>query len=466
MMPTASGTYVTTPQWASAAEITGLSSPGTLTDAWATQIVDGTGKLFCGTTTKLWGLTSGGAATDLSDAGNYTATNGWSFCQYGNITIACTKTDATQARDSSGASAFADLTGSPPKASICCVQTDAVVLFDYNGGTDTPDGWWASDVGDYTTWTPASSNVAANGRLRETPGKITAAVPFGDDIIVFKERGIYRMTYVGRPEIWLTPLIRGDLGASSRYNVVMCGDHIAFWGTSGGWLFDGSNFTPISDGVKNTLGTGSTGSSCYVPHCRTIIWQGLASYNMISQAWGTYPNVLKVGTGNPSTFKLIAGGFNAINAVFNAADRNKPAATGLSLFGVSFADADIYVGTEWANSTASQSATIATGAFGIGGDIDTRFGRIMPRWRNTLSRSSNAASTEMFATVTLYDNPELGSGTAQSAVQSSSAQKRFDQMTTAKYAKVSFSNVSGLAFASKSFELDDVDWAMNKAGTT
>ena len=223
------------------------------------MIVDGTAIGYVGTRTKLYQVAtfSTGSFTDRSKGGGYTAatTDQWCFTQYGNISIATDYVDAVQSRDASGASAFADLAGTPPKARIALTQSMAVVLFNYNDGVNTySDGWWASDIGDHTTWTPSASNEAANARILQRPGPITAATAFGDEIIVWKASGMFRMKYVGLPLIWVVELISEKAGAEYQGSVCNCGSFLLFTGRSGAYIYDGQ-LRPIADGFDGSSGS-------------------------------------------------------------------------------------------------------------------------------------------------------------------------------------------------------------------
>jgi hypothetical protein len=90
----------------------------------ATQL-DGTRRIFAGTQTKLYELVSG-AWTDRS-AGSYTGSteSRWSFCQFGNTTVATNLTDAMQ---SSCVWVLFSSTPGAPKAKIVVSASNNFVL--------------------------------------------------------------------------------------------------------------------------------------------------------------------------------------------------------------------------------------------------------------------------------------------------------------------------------------------------
>jgi len=104
--------------------------------------IDQSTRFFAGTGTKLYEAAAT-AWTDRTRAsgGDYSpaADVRWRFAQYGDVSLAVTKTDLLQF---STTAAFADVAGSP-KASIVEVVGPFVFLFDTNEATysDTPNRW-------------------------------------------------------------------------------------------------------------------------------------------------------------------------------------------------------------------------------------------------------------------------------------------------------------------------------------
>jgi hypothetical protein len=149
----------------------------------------------------IWEWVSSLSITDQT--GGVTVGSKPMMAQYGDVTICAMGAGASTVKSTGGA--FSALAGAP-KGEIICVHKNAVLIFN----TDTSaDGWAASDVGDYTNWT---TGEAANGRLIDIAGAITAAIPFGDAVYVFKANAIYRMTYVGGTVNGLSSSYRSESG--------------------------------------------------------------------------------------------------------------------------------------------------------------------------------------------------------------------------------------------------------------
>lgn len=137
--------------------------------------------------------------------------------------------------------AFGAIAGAPTNQNILVVQSNAVLAF--RRGYNT---WYASDVGDYTNW---STGEYATGTIYGSD-KISAAVAHNNDVYVFKQGHIYRMTYVGGVVKWQVQLAHVGHGipyvatASTSYPsqdwVISTPHGIVFYGGGGRiYLWDG-----------------------------------------------------------------------------------------------------------------------------------------------------------------------------------------------------------------------------------
>ena len=214
--------------------------------------LDETTRMFAGTSTRLyeagtssWTDRSAGGAAYAAITSGYR----WSFAQFGNVSLAVNKAVALQY---STTGAFAAATA--PKASIVEVVGQFVFLFDTDEATysDSPDRWWCSASGDYADWVPSVATECATGRLLGAPGAIRAAKRFGEQIAVYKGRGMFLGTYQGAPEVWRFDEVPSSIGAVSQDAVVDIGTDAypkhAFMGFDDFYLFDGSRPTPIGAG--------------------------------------------------------------------------------------------------------------------------------------------------------------------------------------------------------------------------
>jgi hypothetical protein len=238
---------------------TGISAAAaTVVGAATVTLLDDTNRIFIGTDTKLYEANSTSFA-DVSRAATYSATAStpWRFGVQGNVSLASNQNDTIQASVSSGA--FSCISGAP-KASFIEVVDQFVFAAYTNDSTfgTSPDRWWCSALGDYTSWTPSISTQAATGRLLAAPGPITGIKKYGQQVIIYKKRAMFLGTYVGPPVIWAFQQIPGEVGALQHEAIVNIGTednpkHI-FPGTNDFYIFDGSKPRSIgTNRVKNTV---------------------------------------------------------------------------------------------------------------------------------------------------------------------------------------------------------------------
>jgi hypothetical protein len=208
-------------------------------------LLDGTRRIFAGTTTKLYEL-SAGAWSDVTRTvgGNYTGGSDTRLylAQFGNATIATNKTDVMQRSVSTGA--FADIANAP-KAEIVFTVGAFVMALNTDSATDQ---WHCCASFDETDWTENVTTQSASGRLTDAPGIITAGGRLGDYAIAYKAKGIYLGQYVGAPAIWDWILIPGgDAGCTGKEAWCDLGGVHFVIGDDNIWLFDGTRPVPAAD---------------------------------------------------------------------------------------------------------------------------------------------------------------------------------------------------------------------------
>jgi hypothetical protein len=214
--------------------------------------LDGSGRFFAGTQTKLFEGTGGsGAWVDVSAVGSYTGSSEsrWRFAQFGDSTYATNKSDVLQV--SAGSGAFvADAGGI--KASYVEVVAGFIMLADTSEATygDQSDRWWCSPYLGTFTGIPSVTTQETTGRLVDIPGPIKAIRKLGSNIVVYKNRGLWLGQYVSAPAVWQFQLIPGEIGCDSQEAVVDIGSEHVFLGYENFYRFDGSRPVPIGDQIK------------------------------------------------------------------------------------------------------------------------------------------------------------------------------------------------------------------------
>jgi hypothetical protein len=216
--------------------------------------LDGTRRLFAGTQTKLYEL-AGTTWTDRSaGGGSYAGSveSRWSFCQFGDTSMASNLVDAMQA---STAGAFAAIAGAPKALVIIAVSNNFVIALRTNDGTygDSPDRWWCCAQSNQTDWTPSVATGATTGRLVAVEGPLTAGIALGDYAVAYKARGLFMGQFVGAAQgTWAWQLMSGGSNAGAVGPEALCdiGGAIFSVGEDDFWLFDGVRPVPIGQDVR------------------------------------------------------------------------------------------------------------------------------------------------------------------------------------------------------------------------
>lgn len=260
MWPTKRGTYETAD--ASTGTSIAATSAAPITYAFVGKTLT-TSREYVVDTGKIWEY-SGGTLTDRTGGVTVGSPGDPMMAMFGNITICAMGVGQATVYSSGGN--FAALAGAP-NAEIVVTQSNCVLLF--NTATSA-DGWAVSDTGDYTNW---STGTAESGRIIQTPGPITAACAMGNDVYVFKENAIYRMTYTLSG--WAVRLLWYGIGCSNgvsaslgypKYQCVATASGIAFSGGNAAnevYLFDGVS-RPVLLNPDTTINS-AYGVFCYHP---------------------------------------------------------------------------------------------------------------------------------------------------------------------------------------------------------
>lgn len=210
--------------------------------------VAGTGRLIIGTT--LYLLESVAGVWTLRKTLGATA-SGFDFCTYGNEIFAVDKANPPQM---SSSTTFADVAGSPPKASCCATSKNFVILGDTDDGVDDlGDRVWWSALGDPTDWSPSAATQAGNLRITDTPGPIKALVNMRDGVAVYKDDALYMLEYQNATLLWTPRLISDKAGCSSRTGVAVVNGIHYFLHRTGVKRFDGASVQDIGAPVNRYL---------------------------------------------------------------------------------------------------------------------------------------------------------------------------------------------------------------------
>lgn len=214
--------------------------------AFGAIAVNGDVHSFAGDATKLYKYNTTTAVWDdvtRSSGGAYaTASTGrWEFSLFGNTVIAVNGVDDPQSYVLGTSTLFAALAGSPPVAEVTATVKDFAVL----GAISTQYNrvkW--SGINDSVDWTIAA---ATQSDQQDIPigGKIVAIVGSETGGVIFQERAIWQMTYVGPPVIFQLDMVSENLGTTAPGSVASNGEATFFLGPKGFMMLAGGQLNPI-----------------------------------------------------------------------------------------------------------------------------------------------------------------------------------------------------------------------------
>lgn len=214
---------------------------------------DGNTFNFAGDETKLYRL-SGAAYSDVSKVGGYSTANDgmWYFSTYGQRMLATNFNDAIQNFTMGTSSAFADLAASAPKARYITALNDFIVAgntFDSVEGNVPHRVRWCG-IGDPTSWTVSPTTQADYQDLDSSKGWVQQVVG-GEFGVIFQERAISRMSYVGSPLVFQFNEVESKRGLFAPGSAIKVGNFVAYIGPDGFYIFDGNQSIPIGENKIN-----------------------------------------------------------------------------------------------------------------------------------------------------------------------------------------------------------------------
>jgi hypothetical protein len=258
--------------------------------------------VFAGGSTKLFKLDSGDLSLDnVSKSGNYTTPTDqrFRFTQFGNVIVAANGFDKLQGFNLNSSSLFANLAADAPEARYVTVVRDFVVS-GYQSSYPNRVQW--SALGDEASWTQSATTQAD---FQDIPdGGSVVGVTGGEFGLIFMDRAIHRMSYIGSPLVFQFDNISRNLGCYEANSIIQYGGTAFFLGDDGFYACDGQNVIPIgSEKVNRFFFDNVEESTLYLmsaaadPIKKLIIWayasnssatpDSLLIYNYQTQKWSS-----------------------------------------------------------------------------------------------------------------------------------------------------------------------------------
>jgi len=239
------------------------------------------------------------AATGTVIGSAYTSTYRWQFIQFGNYAIATNGSEKVQYYDVNASSYFGDLAAAAPIAKFVTAVRDFVVCANIGAGTNPARVNW-SDINDPTDWTAGG---ASQSDFQELPdgGDITG-ITGGEFGLVFLEKAIVRMSYIGSPLFFQFDTISRNVGCLESGSIAQYSGVTYFLADDGFYSCNGQQVTPIgAEKVDRfffnnaNIGDIDTISSSIDPERNLVIWnytntsgdRELLIYNFQTQKWSS-----------------------------------------------------------------------------------------------------------------------------------------------------------------------------------
>ena len=348
--------------------------------------VDNDVSIFAGGATKLFKV----SATDLtmedvSKASGYTGINRWKFVQFGNYALASNGSEKIQYYDVNVSTDFADLAAAAPVAKYITVVRDFVVGANIGAGTYPSRVQW-SDINDPTDWT---AGAASQSDYQELPdgGDITG-ITGGEFGIVFLEKAIVRMSYIGSPLFFQFDTISRNVGCIEGGSIAQYGGVSYFLSDDGFYSCNGQQVVGIgAEKVDRyffnnaNIGDIDSISAAIDPERNLVIWnyttvsgnRQLIIYNFETQKWSeadTDVDVLSTLATTGTTLDAIDTAYNITAGSFVAGKSYTIRSVGTTSFtsigavantvGVLFTATGIGSGTGVAIDMAASAAALKT----------------------------------------------------------------------------------------------------------
>jgi len=167
----------------------------------------------------------------------------WRFTQFNNQLIAANGHDKLQGFLMGTSTVFNDLSADAPKARYVTVVRDFVVSGYINDSIIKQNRVQWSALNDETSWTPSATTQADYQDIPD--GGSVVGVTGGEFGLVFLDRSIHRMSYVGSPIVFQFDNISRNLGCYEANSIIQYQGVSFFLSDDGFYSCDGQNIVSI-----------------------------------------------------------------------------------------------------------------------------------------------------------------------------------------------------------------------------
>jgi hypothetical protein len=269
-----------------------------LVTLYAAKNPDSTTQLFTSGATKIYTVDGVGALTQVKTGMTTGITDKVRFTQFGKTVITTNNADVLQAWTLGTSTSFANLSASAPKAKFITVVRDFVVCANTLETTQQQYRVRWSAINDETDWT---ENVNTQSDYQDIPdGGQIVGIRGGEFGLVFLERSISRMSYVGTPFIFQFDNISRNKGCMVAGSIAQYQGITFFLSDDGFYLCDGQTVQPIGSEKVDRFFIDDASESDYGsmsaavdPIRKLVIWnyvdtsgnRKLIIYNFATKKW-------------------------------------------------------------------------------------------------------------------------------------------------------------------------------------
>jgi hypothetical protein len=374
-------------------------------------------KLFAAGSTKIYDVSGVGALTDVSKSGGYTpnaSADRFRFTQFGNTIIGTNNNDPIQAYTLGTSTAFADLSGTAPICKFITVVRDFVVTaFTTESSVKYPARVRWSGLNAETSW---GSSQTTQADFQDIPdGGQIVGIRGGEFGLVFLEKGISRMSYVGTPFIFQFDNISRGKGCVAAGSIAQLQGISFFLSDDGFYLCDGQQVQAIgSEKVDRWFFSNAdesafeTMSAAVDPVRKLIIWnfkttfaqRQLIIYNFTTQKW-TYGDA---GTDYISDASTAATTLEGLDSISSSID-----ALAVSLDSILYMGGKYFLGGTSGTYVMTYNGAPATGQI-ITGDLNAGGRSVVTLTRPQIDNGS--ATVSVASRTLLSEEPAFGTAVA------------------------------------------------------
>jgi hypothetical protein len=173
----------------------------------------------------------------------------WRFTQFGNVLIAANGGNRLQGFNVNSDTNFSDLAADAPQSRYVTIVRDFVVSGYVNDSTVRPNRVQWSALGDESSW---ANSATTQADFQDIPdGGAVVGITGGEFGLVFMDRSIHRMSYVGSPLVFQFDNISRNQGCYEANSIIQYGGTSFFLSDNGFYACDGQQIIPIGNEKVN-----------------------------------------------------------------------------------------------------------------------------------------------------------------------------------------------------------------------